>query len=319
MRIALLEPLGVSNHYIQQLAEPLRQRGHEFVYFDTKTTNVNELIERSQGADVVMIANTPYPTEVVQASKSLKLLAVAFTGIDHVGLTACKEQGVSVCNCAGYSDVSVAELAIGLTIAVLRKIVMANERVRGGATSEGLAGQEIYGKTVGIVGTGRIGLQTAKLFKAFGARVLGYGRHENPLATEAGVEYIPDLDELLRQCDIVSLHLPATEQTKGLFNAQKFALMPKGSVFINCARGAIVDNEALAAALAQGQLGGAGIDVFDMEPPLATDYPLCTSDNTVLTPHVAFLTHESMLRRAQLEFDNVVAWLDGAAQNLCTF
>lgn len=317
MRIALLEPLGVPAETINELAEPIRERGHEFVYFDQKTTDPAELAARSKDADVVMIANNPYPAAVVEGADALKMIAVAFTGIDHVGLDACKGKGVTVCNCAGYSDVSVAELTVGLTIDVLRKVAEGDAAARNGGTSAGLTGREIAGRTVGIVGTGHIGTQVGRLFKAFGARVLGYARHENPEATAAGVEFCGSLDELLSQSDIVTLHLPLNDSTRKTFGAEQFAQMRDGSVFINCARGAIVDNDALAEALNSGHLAGAGVDVFDMEPPLPADYALVNVKNVVLTPHVGFLTEEAMQRRAKIEFANVVAWLDGKPQNVC--
>lgn len=317
MRIVLLEPLGVSAQTIDELAEPIRQRGHEFVYFDQKTTDAAELASRSRGADVVMIANNPYPAEVVEVTDALKMVAVAFTGIDHVALDACRSRGITVCNCAGYSDVSVAELTLGLTIDVLRKVAQGDAATHGGGTSTGLMGREVCGRTVGVVGTGHIGTQVGRLFKAFGARVLGYARHENPQATAAGIEFSPSLDELLPQSDIVTLHLPLNNATRKSFGTEQFALMREGSVFINCARGAIVDNDALAEALRSGHLAGAGVDVFDGEPPLPADYPLVKAPNVVLTPHVGFLTEEAMRRRARIEFDNVVAWLDGAPTNVC--
>lgn len=317
MRIALLEPLGVPDGMIEELSLPIRERGHEFTHFDTATTDPAELAARSEGVDVVMIASTPYPAEVVESADELKLIAVAFTGVDHVGLAACRERGVVVCNCAGYSDVSVAELTLGLTIDVLRKVAQAGAATRSGGTSAGLMGQEICGRTVGIVGTGRIGTRVGGLFKALGARVLGYARHESPAATAAGIEFVPSLDDLLSESDVVSLHLPLNDMTRKSFGARQFARMREGSVFVNCARGAIVDNEALADALTSGQLAGAGVDVFDMEPPLPAGYALLRAPNVVLTPHVGFLTEEAMRRRARTEFDNVVAWLDGSPKNVC--
>ena len=316
MNIALLEPLGVPAETIDELARPLREAGHTFTYYDTKTTDPAELARRSQGAEVVMIANNPYPAEVIEQADALKLIAVAFTGIDHVGLAACRERGIQVCNCAGYSDVSVAELTLGLTIDVLRRVVEGNAAVRNGGTSAGLMGREIAGKTVGIVGTGKIGTQAARLFRAFGARVLGYARHEHPEALEAGVEYQP-LDELLAESDIVSLHLPLNDTTRKSFGTEQIAQMKDGAVLINCARGAIVDNDALADALASGHLSGAGIDVFDGEPPLDASYKLLSAPNCVFTPHVAFLTEEAMQRRAKIEFDNVTAYVAGTPTNLC--
>ena len=316
MKIALLEPLGVPEATINELAQPLVEAGHEFTYFDEKTTDAAELARRSAGAEVVMIANNPYPAEVVAGADALKMIAVAFTGIDHVGLAACKERGIEVRNCAGYSDVSVAELTLGLTIDVLRKIVAADAAVRGGKTSAGLMGTEICGKTVGIVGCGKIGRAAGCLFKAFGARVLGYSRHEHAEIAEAGIEQV-SLEQLLAESDIVSLHMPLNDATRKTFGAEQIAQMKDGAVFINCARGAIVDNDALASALNSGKLAGAGIDVFDMEPPIPASYALANAQNCVFTPHVAFLTHEAMQRRAKIEFDNVIAYTQGRAENVC--
>lgn len=156
------------------------------------------------------------------------MIAVAFTGIDHVGLSACRERGVEVRNCAGYSDVSVAELTLGLTIDVLRKVGAADAAVRAGQTSAGLMGTEICGKTVGIVGCGKIGCATGRLFKAFGTRVLGYARHEHPEAAEAGIEQV-SLEQLLAESDIVSLHLPNNDTTRKSFGTQQFAQMKDGA------------------------------------------------------------------------------------------
>lgn len=316
MNIALLEPLGIPGKTIDELAAPLKAAGHEFVYFDTKTTDADELTRRSAGAEIVMIANNPYPAEVIEASDALKMIAVAFTGIDHVALDACRARGIEVRNCAGYSDISVAELALGLTIDVLRKVVAADGAVRKGETSAGLMGTEIFGKTVGIIGCGKIGCATGRLFRALGARVLGYSRHEHPEAAAAGIEQVP-LDALLNQADIVSLYLPSNESTRKSFGAGQISQMKDGAILINCARGAIVDNDALADALNAGKLAGAGIDVFDMEPPIPADYPLVNAANCVFTPHVAFLTRESMERRAIIEFENVLAYTEGRSQNIC--
>lgn len=316
MHIALLEPLGVSAQTIEELAQPLIEAGCTFASFDEKTTDPAELIRRAEGAEVIMIANNPLSAEVIEALPNLKMIAVAFTGIDHVALDICRERGISVCNCAGYSDAAVAELTIGLTIDVLRLVRAGDAAVRSGGTSAGLTGREIAGKTVGIVGTGHIGTRAGALFAAFGARVLGYARHENPAATAAGIEHV-GLDELLRESDIVSLHLPLNEGTRGFIGAGELGAMKKGAVLINCARGPIVDNAALARALEEGAIAGAGIDVFDGEPPLAADYPLLKAPNTILTPHVAFLTEEAMGRRAVIEFGNVAAWVAGKPENVC--
>ncbi len=316
MKISLLEPIGVTKETIDELAEGFKEKGHEFVYYDTKTTDKEELKKRSAGCDIVMIANNPYPAEVVEAADRLKMLSVAFTGIDHIGTEKCKEKGVMICNAAGYSNQTVAELVLGMAIDALRNVVKANETVRNGGTSAGIGGREICGRTVGIIGLGRIGLMCAKLFLAFGAKVIAYNRSESEEAKALGIEYKP-LEEVLKTSDIISLNLPLNNETKGFLDAEKIALMKPDAVFINCARGPIVDNAALAKALNTGKLGFACVDVFDMEPPLPADYPLLGAKNTLLTPHQAFISEESMLRRAKIVFDNVYAYIDGKPINVC--
>lgn len=316
MKINLLEPIGVSRETIDALAAPVREMGHTFTYYDTKTTDAEELKRRSEGCEVVMIANNPYPDEVVCAAESLKMLDVAFTGIDHVGLAACRERGVTVCNAANYSNQTVAELAIGLTIGLLRHMLPADRAVREGKTSAGLMGREIAGRTVGIVGTGRIGMITAKLFQAFGAKVIAYSRTHRPEAEALGIRYV-ELDELMRESDIVSLHVPNNANTCGMIGRAQIDAMKPTALLINCARGPIVDAAALADALNEGRIAGAGIDVFDCEPPIPADNPLVNAKNALLTPHVAFLSEESMQRRAEIVFQNLIAYLKGQPQNVC--
>lgn len=316
MKISLLEPIGVSRETIDALAAPVREMGHTFTYYDTKTTDAEELKRRSEGCEVVMIANNPYPDEVVCAAESLKMLDVAFTGIDHVGLAACRERGVTVCNAANYSNQTVAELAIGLTIGLLRHMLPADRAVREGKTSAGPMGREIAGRTVGIVGTGRIGMITAKLFQAFGAKVIAYSRTHRPEAEALGIRYV-ELDELMRESDIVSLHVPNNANTCGMIGRAQIDAMKPTALLINCARGPIVDAAALADALNEGRIAGAGIDVFDCEPPIPADNPLVNAKNALLTPHVAFLSEESMQRRAEIVFQNLIAYLKGQPQNVC--
>ena len=314
MKISLLEPIGVSKEVIDSYAKKITDMGHEFTYYDTKTTEVEELKKRSEGQDVVMIANNPYPAQVIEASDALKMISVAFTGIDHIGKVEGKD--VMICNAAGYSNQTVAELSIGMAIVALRNLVEADKRVRTGMTSAGIGGREIAGRTVGLIGLGKIGLTTAKLFMAFGAKVIAYNRSESEEAKNLGIEY-KSLDEVLAESDIISLHLPLNDSTRGFISAEKIALMKKDAIFINCARGPIVDNAALAKALNEDKLGFACIDVFDMEPPIPGDYPLLNCKNTFLAPHQGFISEESMLRRAEIVFNNVYAYLEGNPINVC--
>lgn len=315
MKISLLEPIGISEEAVRNLAAGLLEAGHEFQYFDTKTTDPEELFDRSKDCDIIMIANNPFPAEVVERLDNLKMISVAFTGVDHVGLSACRKKNIMVCNAAGYSNQTVAELVLGMAVDALRGVVKSDGLVRAGKGSQGVGGREICGKTVGIVGLGRIGLMTAKLFLAFGAKVIAYNRSKNPEAESLGIAY-RELDEVLSQSDIISLNLPLNDTTRGFISGDRIALMKRDAVFINCARGPIVDNQALADALNEDRLGFACIDVFDMEPPLPADYPLLHAKNILLTPHQAYISEEAMARRAEIVFGNVYAYLKGEPENV---
>ncbi|WCG37019.1 2-hydroxyacid dehydrogenase [Aerococcus urinaeequi] len=315
MKIALLEPLRVPEARINELAQPLIDAGHEFTYYPDKTTDPNELYERSKDADIVMIANNPFPAEVIERLENTKFINVAFTGFDHVNSKASKDKGIAIGNASGYATTAVAELALGLTLDLFRAITKGNDDIRNANFPGPFQGREIKGKTVGIVGTGHIGLETAKLFKAFGANLIGYNRSEKQEAKELGVELV-ELDELLQRADIVSVHLPLNDETKHLLNKDNLSLMKDSAVIINVARGPIIDDAALADLLNEGKIAGAGIDVFDGEPPLPADYPLLSAKNAVLTPHVGFLSDEAMELRAQIAFENTKAFIDGKPQNI---
>lgn len=315
MKIALLEPLRVPESRINELAQPLINQGHEFTYYSKKTTDPDELYQRSKDADIVMIANNPFPAEVIDKLDQTKFINVAFTGYDHVDATASKNKGIAIANASGYATTAVAELALGLTLDLFRGILKGDQDIRQDKFPGPIQGREIKGKTVGIIGTGHIGIETAKLFKAFGAELIGYNRSEKKAATDLGINLV-SLDELLQTADIVSVHLPLNDETKHLLDKEKLSLMKASAVIINVARGPIIDNVALADLLNQGKIAGAGIDVFDGEPPLASDYPLLNAKNALLTPHVGFLSDEAMELRAQIAFENTQAFIDGNPQNI---
>ena len=315
MKIVVMEPLGVALEKINALAAALQAAGHEFVYYTSKETQPDKLLARVQDADIIMLANQPLSAEIINGCPKLKMLSVAFTGVDHVALDACRARNILVCNAAGYSTNAVAELTFGLAISVIRNIVPCDARCRRAETKDGLVGFELFGKTFGVVGTGAIGARVAKIAAAFGCKVLAYSRTAKQELVDAGVQYV-SLDELLAQSDFVSLHVPLTDATRGLINADAIAKMKQGAVLLNTARGPVVDSEALAEALNAGKLAGAGIDVFEGEPPIAKDHPLCSAKNTVLTPHVAFASREALETRADIVFANVEKWLAGAPQNI---
>ena len=311
-KIVILEPLGVpQERLLEMMREKLGDRV-ELIACADRAEDVPALIERSRDADAVVLSNFPYRREVIEHCPSLKLICVAFTGVDHVDLAYCRERGITVCNCAGYSTAAVADLVFGLLIGLYRRIAACDLAVRSGGTKNGLVGPELEGKRFGVVGTGAIGSRVAAIANAFGCEVYAYSRTRKELP---GVCYV-DLDTLFSTCDVVSLHLPQTEQTKGMVDARLIGLMKPEADLINTARGPIVDSAALADALKAGRIAGAGVDVFEMEPPVPQDHPLFGAPNLLATPHVAFATHESMVKRAAIVAENIRAWLDGAPQNL---
>lgn len=314
MRIVMLEPLGVPEDKVLELAKPLTDLGHDFVFCGSKIETDAEKIERAKDADVLIVANSPLSEEVVLAAPNLKMISVAFTGVDHIpGI--CNDKGILVSNAQGYCTDAVAELTFGLILAVYRNILPCDGRTRQGLTKDGLVGHELFGKTIGIVGTGAIGNRVAEIGKAFGCKLLGYSRTEHEESKKIGIEYRP-LDELMKEADIITLHTPLTPETKLMINKERIGMMKPNAVLVNVARGGVVDSEALAEALNSGKIAGAGIDVFEGEPPIDTNHPLLHSKNTVLTPHVAFATTESMVRRCGIVIDNITGWLNGKPVNV---
>ena len=311
MKISLIDPLEVDREIIENHKEKIESLGHEFEYFEESAGSDEEKIERLKDTDIAIITNKPLTSDVIN-NTNLELIDVAFTGVDHVDLDACKEKGIKVLNASGYSDDSVAELVIGLTISVLRKFNENRGNIFNGENNY-LLGELIKGKTFGVIGTGNIGSKLIDLLSVFGCKIIAYSRTEKEEIKAKGVEYV-DLPTLLKESDIVSLHIPNNKETKGFLGEEELNLMKEGAVLINCARGAVVDNDYLAKLLNEDKLR-AGIDVFDMEPPLPEDYPLRNAKNVILTNHVAFYTKEAMEIRADIVFDNLYQYLEGNIVN----
>ena len=191
-------------------------------------------------------------------------------------------------------------------------MVACNDVVRKGGTKDGLVGFELEGKKFGVIGTGAIGLRVAEIAKAFGCEVLAYSRTKKDIP---GIRYV-DMDTLLSESDIVSVHTPLNDSTCGLIGKDELAKMKTSAILINTSRGPVVDSQALADALNAGDLAGAGIDVFEMEPPVPENHPLLTAKNVIATPHVAFATKEALEKRAVIVFDNIDKWIKGTPQNV---
>ena len=312
MKLVVIEPLGVDENLLMDIAKKAVGDSLEIISYPTKVTDTEDLIERGKDADIIMVANLPLNADVINGCKNLKLLAVAFTGIDHIAMDACNARGITVCNCAGYSTAAVADLVFGTLISMYRNIIPCNQVVREEGTKDGLVGFELEGKKFGVVGTGAIGTRVANIAKAFGCEVYAYSRTKKDLD---GVTYVT-LDELMSTCDVVSLHVPLNNSTKGLINKDNLAKMKESAVLINTARGPVVDSQALADALNEGKIVGAAVDVFENEPPIAKDHPLLQAKNLIATPHVAFATKEALIKRAIINFDNVKYWMEGKPINV---
>lgn len=308
MNIVLLESLSISDNVLQKYIKNLEKNGHNFTYYE-RNDDVNLQKERVKNADVLMLANMPLKGEVIRACKNLKYINIAFTGVDHVDVKTAREMGIKLSNASGYSNDSVAELTICMMLSLLRNIPQVDTRCRAGKTKDGLVGCELKGKTVGIVGTGAIGMTVAKLCHAFGCKIVAYNGFSHKENSDL-ITYLP-LKEMLEISDIVTLHCPLTEKSKKLINKETLSFMKKSAVLINAARGGVVDTEALADSLNNGKISGAGIDVFETEPPLDINHPLLKTPNTIVTPHIAFATKESMEKRAEIVFENLNQFLAG--------
>ncbi len=273
------------------------------------------LLERIAQADgVVNIrSSVPFAADVFAECPRLRALSLWGTGTDHVDLDAAAACGVVVTNTPGVSAIAMAEHALALMLAVARDIPRIDTKTRKGAWPRGFVTQ-LHGKTLGVVGLGAIGLQTARIARGIGMRVLAWTRtpRGKPVA-DIGAELV-GLDDLFRRSDVVSLHVRLTSETTGMVGKREFALMKDSAILINTARGAVVDEAALLDALRGGAIRGAGLDVFDREP-LPENHPLADLHEVVLTPHSGGVTTEALDRGLQMAVDNLFAALAGRPEN----
>lgn len=308
MNIIAVEPIGIGKVKEEEIKKEFSCLGHSFLMYYDRKEDEKTLIERMKDADIVIISNIPLTKNVLNECKHLKMLAVAFTGIDHIDQEFCKEKNIEIINASGYATEGVSELAIGLMIDVLRHISVLNEDIRQGKTRNNYLGFELRNKTVGIVGTGAIGTRTALLLQNFGCKILAYSRTKKQDLIDEGISYV-DLKTLMKESDIVSVHTPLTEQTFHLINKEMLDLCKPSAIVINTARGNVIDNSYLTTMLNEGRLLGAGIDVFEKEPPLATNHPLLTAKNCIVVPHIAYATRESFDDRIEIVINNIKNYL----------
>ncbi|GKH02027.1 2-hydroxyacid dehydrogenase [Hungatella hathewayi] len=312
MKINFLEPLGISNDRLREIVDNTIGTQHEVTYYSDRNEDPAVLVERCQGADCVVLSNMKFGRDIIEKCPELKMICVAFTGVDLVDIEYCKEKNIRVCNCAGYSTVAVADLVFGFVIDLARNVFPCNEVVRKGGTKQGLVGFELEGKKFGVIGAGAIGQRVLKIAQAFGCETYAYNRSPKEIP---GVQFVT-MEDLLKTCDIISIHVPQTKETIGLIGEEQFDMMKDTALFINTARGPIVDSEALAKALNEGQIAGAAVDVFEVEPPVAADHVLFGAKNLIATPHVAFASQQAFEKRAVIVAENIKSWIDGNMQNV---
>ncbi len=306
MKIVFLEPLGLKVQQIEAACEDLKKSGHDVMIFPDRNEDPDELKHRAEGAEVIIESNIPLRKDFLDACPKLRMLSIAFTGLDHIDMEECQRRGIVVKNAAGYSTEAVAELALALMVDVYRKVIE-NDAITRQCNRKGIMpGRELCGKTVGIIGMGNIGQRVAQLANAFGCKVLAWNR--SPKQVE-GVTFV-DKETLLKESDIVTLHIALNAETRGFITEKDFTLMRRSAIVINTARGPVVDELALAMALKQGRIAGAATDVYGIEPPLKQDNPLLGAPNLVMLPHVGFATEEAFELRLGIVVENITRYID---------
>ncbi|MBQ5939991.1 2-hydroxyacid dehydrogenase [Massilia sp. AB1] len=306
------------------LADANRDAGHELVFFEDRLSAATAPL--AAGCEAVCVfVNDSVDAEVlaILATQGTRLVATRSTGYNQIDTAAAAQHGIAVVRVTDYSPYSVAEFAVGLLLAVNRKIARASARTRDGNFDlEGLMGFDLHGKTVGVIGTGKIGAIFARIMLGFGCTVLGYDPYPSAAFEALGARYVP-VGELLSRSDVVSLHCPLTEQTRHIVNGDSLARAKRGSVLINTSRGGLIDTEAAIGALKTGQLGGLAIDVYEQEANLFFQdlsstiicddviQRLVSFPNVIVTGHQAFFTVEAIGQIMQTTIASLTAFERG--------
>jgi glycerate dehydrogenase len=284
-------------------------------------TPAEAVVDRARDAQIVLLNKTPMPAHVLRQLPELRYIGVLATGYDVVDAGTAQDMGIVVTNIPIYGTVSVAQFAFALLLELCHKVGMHSQAVREGEWVNSVDWSftksrqiELAGKTMGVAGFGRIGRQTARIADAFGMRVIATDPDRRNAPGYPGFEWA-SLEDLLAESDAVSLHSPLLPQTKGMINAQSLRRMKPSAFLINTARGGLVAARDLADALNCGRIGGAALDVLEVEPP-PPDNPLLTAKNCILTPHMAWATLEARARLMNMAVDNVAAFVAGTPRNV---
>ena len=295
--------------------ERLRQLGEVHIY-DSRALADEELLSRIADADIVLNirVTSVFSRNVMKNCPRLKLISIYGVGYDNIDMQAASELNITITNTPGYSAVAVSEMSLSLMLAVARRIVQNDRNIRAGRWARGYSSQ-LYGKTLGVIGTGNVGQRMIQLGKAVGMNVIAWTLNpSSERAAQYGVEFVT-LDELMRDSDVVSIHVLGVPQAYNLIGKRELMLMKPTAILINTARGSIVNEQALVEALRNGVIAGAGLDVFADEP-LPLDHPLRSIENVVLSPHTASMVPEATLAGLAMAVDNVANFLQGQATNV---
>ena len=264
----------------------------------------------------MMRERTPFSRKVIEGLPDLKLLITTGARNASIDLKACAERGITVCGTGGVGSPTTG-IAIGLMLELTRRIGFENARMKAGEPWQVTVGQDLEGLTLGVLGLGKLGQRVTGVAKAFGMKVIAWSQNLTPeKAKEAGAEYVLK-EDLLRQADIVTIHLVLSERSRGLLGAKELGLMKKSAYLINTSRGPIVDEQALIAALNGKAIGGAGLDVFNVEP-LPRDHPFRKMDNVVITPHLGYVSEQNYRKFYPDIVEDIRAWLDGKPVRVIT-
>jgi D-lactate dehydrogenase len=329
MRIAFFEVNGWEEKYLKN-----KLKGH-FLKFSKEALNSENAQQIKDFEAVSVFIYSKVDEQTIQEIPALKLIATRSTGFDHINVEECRKKGVTVCNVPSYGENTVAEHTFALILALSRNICKTCiKRFEHDFSIDGLEGFDLKGKTIGVIGTGRIGLHVIRIAKGFGMIVVAYDVLQNTLLSEVlGFEYV-SLENLLAKSDIITLHVPYIKATHHLLNKDTFKLVKKGAILINTARGGLVDTEALIEALDQKILAGAGLDVLEGEDlikeekqllyepknievltSLVNNHVLLDTDNVVFTPHIAFYSQEALERILETTVQNIASFISGNPQN----
>ena len=312
-------------------------KGHYLQFYEKPLTLDN--VERVKNCEIISVfIYSKIGTEILSKLPNVKLITTRSMGLDHIDLKTCNRRKILVCNAPHYGDNSVAEHTFGLILSISRNIHKAYVRtIKKDYTVEGLKGFDIKGKTLGVLGTGRIGMTVVKIARAFDMNVLAVDAHpDKKMSKKLGFEYT-DLNNLLRKSDIISIHFPYTPENHHLIDIHAFQKMKKGAILINTARGAIVDTTSMLYALKTGQLASVGLDVLEGEElikeekellhePLKLnmqkmqqviiDHELLENENVVFTPHIAFYSQEAVMRIIETTIENICAFINKKPINI---